>query len=113
MTQEIERLPQLAAPAEILDLPDQQVVEFAVTKWEDGKLFITTRGAPVGRFVRTIRMHVPPEDKPVGAPYWDATAGNLVARLLPMLDMIVRDRRRLRVTKHGVAPSARHQVDVL
>src|SRR5574341_1221549 len=103
----------LAPPAEILDLADGQAVDFRVLKWEDGELFIQARGSPAGRDVRTVRMHVPPEDKPVGAPYWDATAGNLVARLLPMLDMVVRDGRRLRVTKHGVAPSARHQVDVL
>ena len=103
----------LTPPAEILDLTDGQSVTFKVLKWEQGELFITTRGAPVGHDVKTVRMHVPPEDKPVGAPYWDATAGNLVARLLPMLDMIVRDKRTLQVTKHGFPPSARHQVDVL
>lgn len=103
----------LPAPAEILDLADGESVEFRVLRWEDGELEIRARGAPAARKVRTLRMHVPPEDKPVGAPYWDATAGNLVARLLPILDMVVRDGRRLRVTKHGVAPAARHQVDVL
>ena len=103
----------LPPPAEILDLGDGQSVDFTVTKWEDGDLFIQARGSPAGRNVRTVRMHVPPEDKPVGAPYWDATAGNLVARLLPILNMVVAERRRLRVTKHGVAPAARHQVDVL
>ena len=103
----------LSPPAEILDITDLQSVEFHVLRWEDGELVIQTRGSPAARNVRTVRMHVPADDKPVGAPYWDATAGNLVARLLPMLDMVVRDHRRIRVTKHGVAPAARHQVDVL
>ncbi len=103
----------LSNPAEILDFIGYDSVEFNVTRWEDGELTIQTRGSPAARQVRTVRMHVPPSDKPVGAPYWDATAGNLVARLLPILDTVVLDRRRLRVTKHGVAPAARHQVDVL
>ncbi len=113
MTQQTEQLPELAPPAELLDLADLEATSFHVSRWEVGRLFIVPRGAPAGRWVRTIRMHVPAEDKPAGAPYWDATAGNLVARLEPMLPMVVHDRRELRVTKHGVAPYARHQVDVL
>lgn len=103
----------LSPPAEILDLADGQSETFRVLRWEEGQLMITPRGAPAGREVTVLRLHVPPEDKTMGAPYWDATAGNLVARLLPMLDVVVRDGRQLRVTKHGVAPYARHQVDVL
>lgn len=103
----------LSPPAELLDHPAGVATTFHVLRWEDGEMEITTRGAPAARTVRAIRMHVSAEDKPIGAPYWDATAGNLVARLLPMLDMVVRDRRLLRITKHGIAPFARHQVDVL
>jgi len=58
-------------------------------------------------------MWVPLEDKPLGAPYWDATAGNLIARLLPMLDQLVASGRQIRVTKQGKAPAARHRVDFL
>ena len=113
MVQQVEQLPELPPPAEILDLADQEATTFRVLRWEVGRLFITQRGAPVGRWIRAIRMHVSAEDKPVGAPYWDATAGNLVARLEPMLPAVVSAGRQLRVLKHGVAPVARHQVDVL
>ncbi len=113
MVQQVEQLPELPPPAEILDLADQEGVSFKVTRWEVGKSFITPRGAPAGRWIRTLRMHVSAEDKPAGAPYWDATAGNLVARLEPMLPAVVSAGRTLRVMKHGIAPYARHQVDVL
>lgn len=103
----------LSPPAELLDQPAGVETTFHVLRWEDGEMEITARGAPAARTVRAIRMHVPPEDKPIGAPYWDATAGNLVARLLPMLDMVVRDHREIRIVKHGIAPFARHQVDLL
>lgn len=100
-------------PAELLDLGDGQSAEFRILKWERGELLVTPRGAPAGRVVTVVRMWVPPEDKPLGAPYWDATAGNLVARLLPVLDQLVATSRRIRVTKRGFPPFARHQVDFL
>ena len=113
MVQQAEQLPELLLPAELLDLADQQATSFHVSRWQVGKLWITPRGSPAGRWVRTVRMHVPAADKPVGAPYWDATAGNLVARLEPILDMVVSQAREIRVLKHGIAPFARHEVNVL
>ncbi len=103
----------LEAPAEILDFADGQPQEFRVLRFELGELWITPRGAPAGRDAVTIRMHVPPEDKPMGAPYWDATAGNLVARLKSVLPDVIKSGRRIRISKHGQAPYARHQVDFL
>ena len=103
----------LEAPVELLDLPDQGSETFKILRYERGELVITTRGAPGSKTVLAIRLHVPPEDKPVGAPYWDVTAGNLIARLLPVLGQLVSSGRRIRVPKHGIAPVARHQVDFL
>lgn len=103
----------LPTPAEILDLEDGAAVEFRIERWEEGELEIRTREAPAARTVAVLRLHVPSEDKPEGAPYWDATAGNLVARLRPSLGRLVREGQRIRVTKIGVAPAARHRVDFL
>ena len=103
----------LTLPAELLDLANGESREFRVLRWEEGGMVIRQRQAPAGKEVTAIRMHVPPEDKPAGAPYWDATAGNLVARLRVILDDVVASRRPIRVTKHGEAPVARHQVDFL
>ena len=103
----------LEPPAELMDLEDGESKTFRVLRWEEGDLEIRPRAAPAGKMVTAIRMWVPPEDKPAGAPYWDATAGNLVARLKPMLEELVASGRRIRVTKEGTPPMARHRVDFL
>ena len=106
-------MPDLDPPYELLDMPEGQPVTFRVIRWERGDVKIQPRAAPTLKTITAVRMWVPSEDKPMGAPYWDATAGNLIARLLPMLDMLVATQRHIRVTKHGSPPFARHQVDVL
>lgn len=103
----------LEPPAELLDLEDGESQEFRVERWERGDLEIRPRHAPAGKEVTAVRMWVPIEDKPAGAPYWDATAGNLIARLLPILDTLVETGRRIKVTKQGKPPSARHRLDLL
>lgn len=103
----------LEPPAELLDLEDGQSRTFRILRWERGELEIRPRASPAGKIVTAVRMWVSPGDKPAGAPYWDATAGNLVARLLPMLDELVASKQRIRVTKEGKPPVARHRVDFL
>ena len=103
----------LASPIELLDIPPEEPTEFRVLRYEMGEINIIPRGSPAGKVVPAIRIHVPREDKPVGAPYWDVTAGNLIATLRPILGSLVASRRLIRVTKHGIPPAARHQVDLL
>lgn len=101
------------APYELLDLADGESAEFRILKVERGEARIETRLEPEGKVVKVLRVHVSGEDKPLGAPYWDITSLTLIARLDPVLDQLVAARRRIRITKFGVAPSARHQVDFL
>ena len=103
----------LARPWEPLDLANGESVEFRVLRWEVGEMEVRPRAAPAGKVIEAVRMWTPPEDKPAGAPYWDATAGNLVARLKPMLEELVASGRRIKVTKEGEPPAARHRVDFL
>lgn len=103
----------LEAPAELLDLADGESVEFSVLRFLKGELRIETRLEPEGKVVPTLRVWVPPEDKPMGAPWWDITSRTLQARLEPVLEQLVGSRRRIKITKYGVAPTARHQVDFL
>ena len=103
----------LESPIELLDIPAGEPTEFRVLRYEVGETVIVPRGGPAGKTVAAIRLHVPREDKPVGVPYWDVTAGNLIAQLKPLLPGIVSSRRRIRVTKHGQPPAARHQLDLL
>lgn len=104
---------ELKAPIELLDLADGESVEFSVLRWEQGEIRIETRLEPEGKVVPCFRLWVPAEDKPMGAPYWDVSSRTLQARLEPVLEQLVASRRRIRVTKFGVAPTARHQVDFL
>lgn len=103
----------LEPPTELLDLEDGASETFRILRWAQGELEIQPREAPAGKTVPAVRIWVPPEDKPLGAPYWDITAGNLIARLLPMLDQLVASGRQIQVTKYGSPPSARHRVDFL
>jgi len=103
----------LDPPAELLDQVPGEPTTFRVLRWLRGELQIQTRSSPASKVVSAVRIWVPAEDKPVGAPYWDITAGNLIARLLPVLDQLRASGRPIRVTKHGQPPVARHQVDFL
>jgi hypothetical protein len=103
----------LEGPIELLDLADGESVEFSVLKYLKGEVRIETRLEPGGKEVGALRIWPSPEDKPLGAPYWDITSRTLVARLDPVLDGLVRSRRRIKITKYGVAPTARHQVNFL
>lgn len=106
-------MPDLAKPIEIFDLADGESVRIRIQKFERGEVDIQTRAAPAARKVDALRLWVPPGDKPLGAPYWDITSGTLIARLLPVLDNLVASQRYIKITKFGVAPIARHQVDFL
>lgn len=103
----------LEGTVELLDLEDGDSESFRVLRWEQGELEIQPRESPSGKVVTAVRVWVPLEDKSLGAPYWDITAGNLIARLLPMLDQLVASGRKIRVTKHGRPPTARHAVEFL
>ena len=106
-------MPRLEPPTELLDLETGASETFKVLRWLSGDLEIQPKAAPGFKVVPALRIWVPAEDKPAGAPYWDVTAGNLIARLLPMLDDLVASGRQIRVTKEGIAPAARHRVDFL
>lgn len=103
----------LEAPFELLDLSDGEAEEFSILRFEKGEIRIETRLEPEGKVVPVLRVWVSAEDKPLGAPYWDITSRTLQARLDPTLEMLLTTHRRIKITKYGVAPTARHQVDFL
>lgn len=99
-------------PYELMDLQDRETVSFRVLRWEPGEIPIKTQDEPDGKLVQSLRVHVPPEDKPVGLPYWDITSQTLQVQLLAMLRDPVQVKRRFTVTKHGVRPRARFTLEV-
>ncbi len=105
-------MPDLAAPAELLDLTNEGQLVTRVVRWEQGPMTIKPPRAPGGVTIQVTRLHVPPEDKPHAPAYWDVTAQTIQPTLAAMLPTVVGGRW-LRIVKHGVAPRARFSVDVL
>ena len=104
---------EIPGPLDLLDLANGQSVTFRILKAERGETRIETRLEPQGKVVPVLRLHVPPEDKPMGAPDGGVTALTLQARLEPIMMELIASGRRLKVTKFGTPPAARHQVDFL
>ena len=111
---ELESLPELPPPYEILELKPGETRRLTVVRWGIGRAVIHPRfpGAPREKTVRVIRMWVPEEEKPLYPHYWDATAGTLV----PQLYAILRDvgvpphKAVIEITKVGAPPKARFSV---
>jgi len=98
--------------AEILELEDKESRRLRFLSWELGELDIIPKDGRGQKRIRVLRVTVPVEDKPVGPPYWDITGQTLIAQLLPYLEQPTYRERVFTVTKYGVAPKARFQVQV-
>lgn len=102
----------IESPFEILELPDGGQLFTHVTGFEDGSMAITPRDGRPSKVVRTVRIHVLPAEKAHFPFYWDLTAQTLIAQLLPMLPMIVREKKLITIKKSGAGPSARFSLEV-
>lgn len=99
--------------AEILELADGETKELHIDQWEIGEMDITPRDGRPRRRIRSLRIHVPPPEKPIGPTYWDITGQTLIEQLLPYLRGPAFQRKTYVVTKHGVAPKARFSLTVV
>lgn len=108
-------LPDLPLPVELLEMIDQEVREFTVVKAVVGNIVIKPRfpGAPATKTVRTVRISVTREEKPIGVDYWDLTAGNLVAQVEPLVTGPGPFPRKMRLKKFGIGPTSRFMVTSL
>jgi inactivated superfamily I helicase len=102
----------LLEAAEILELEDGESIRLRVTDWERGELEIQPRDGSARKVVPTLRLRVPPADKPIGPPYWDTTSKTLTQQLLPFLRQPGYAGLIFTITKHGVAPTARFSLSV-
>ena len=99
--------------AEILELEDGGTIDLRVTEYEVGEMIIPPRQGPPDKRVRVVRLHVRQEDKPVGPAYWDVTGQTLIEQMLPYLRRPDFRAITFRVTKFGIAPKARFQLQVV
>jgi hypothetical protein len=102
----------LEPPFEFMGLLDGQEVSFQVLRWQLGEADIHETTTRRTKRIQVLRVHVPPEDKPIGALYWDITAGTTISRLRPFLDDPNLRDFRVTLVRRGVPPSARDEVRV-
>jgi len=113
VTLDIDKLPDLPGPYEILELADGQSIEIRPIRWEIGKAEIQPRDGRPPKVIRILRVHVDPAEKPTLPHYWDITSQHLVAGLVGQLEARRGRPARYRITKHGEGPSARFTLEVL
>lgn len=99
-------------PIELLDLPAEGELVTRVLRMEEGRAFIKPGRAPQGVEVAVIRLHVPPDDKPMDPKYWDVTATTLHPSLRAQLPAAILEGRWVKIRKFGVAPRARFSLEV-
>jgi len=85
---------------------------FRVLRWEERDMVIHPRDGSGPKKIRALRLHVPLEDKLEDVPWWDVTSKRLEAFLRPILPMLVRTGRYVRLTKLGDGPSSSWTVQV-
>jgi len=105
----------LVSPFEMLEMVHDEVREFTIERWEEGTVTIKPRwpGAPALKTVTALRVYVRREDKPLGAPYWDITAGTLRVQVREILEKVPGPPWRVRIRKVGEPPKARFEVTYL
>jgi hypothetical protein len=101
---------ELQGPFELLELQDGQSASFRALKYDKGTHTIFPAHAPGGKLLTTIRVHVPPEDKPLFPYYWDLTQSTLVAQIEPHLQRPDLARLRFTITARGIGPRKRFEV---
>ena len=102
----------IQSPYEILDLGNGGVLDTPILKWELGEMTINVRRDNKVKTVGVLRIFIPLETKPIFPDYYDITATTLIAQLLPYLKQPEFIKQRFKITKQGVAPTARFTLEV-
>ena len=106
-------LKELPGPYEILELNDGQTLELQIKSYSTGSVTIYPAHAPGGKVIAALRLHVSKRYKPYFPWYWDVTSKFLVAQLLGYLEAGDFQNKRFVITKHGTAPKARFELQVI
>ena len=110
---DVEQLPPMPEPFELLELHDGQVFDLRAESWELGKALIHPRDGRPAKTVPVLRVHVPAADKATLPAYWDLTSKHLIAALVGHLDAGGDARPLFRITWHGVGARGRPSLEVL
>lgn len=102
----------IESPFEIFELVDGETRELIIKEWEEGRAVIHPKPELKPKEVKILRVHVPPEIKPLFPYYWDITSTTLIAQLKPYLEKPDFAKYKYIITKYGVAPKARFSLKV-
>ena len=103
----------LEGPFEILEMQDQEIIEFHIEKYEVGEMLIHPFYQKSGKVIKALRVHLSKEEKTFFPFYWDLTAQTLIAQVLPVLKFGNFKDKMFRIQKFGVKPRARFSLEVL
>lgn len=105
---------ELPAPMEFLELSNGGSASFHVEGYELGETMISPRRSQDQRIavVQCLRLYVPRDEKPIGVPWWDITAMGCIAQLMPLLEDIIKRKKRVTLTAHGFGTSKRFSISV-
>lgn len=103
-------MPTLPAPAEIYEWRDGETKAFTILSYEVGDQEIHPRDGRPAKTISTLRIHVPPEEKPTFPPYWDFTSQRLVAQLQTILPPGIVIPFKVSITAVGAAPATHFSV---
>jgi len=85
---------------------------FRVVKWEDVTMPIRPGDRAEEQLIPALRVWVPLEDKPAGAPYWDVTGSRIIAQLRPLLPKVRDAGVFLHIVQNGEGPRSSYSVTV-
>jgi hypothetical protein len=108
----VRELVDLPGPYEIFDVGDGESVELRIKRYDQGEMIILPKGATVGKRIQVLRLHLETPIRPGAMPYLDVTSKTLQAQLGPLIAAPQSPYNVYKITKHGVAPSARFTVEV-
>lgn len=103
---------ELPGPYEIFELRDGETRGLEIKSYSRGLVTIYPAHRPTGKVIEALRVHVPKEYKDYFPWYWDITSKFLVAQMMPFLEAGGLGNKLFVITKHGVAPKARFELQV-
>jgi hypothetical protein len=106
------KLKEIEGPYELLDLGNGETLNLRASGWELGQVMIHPGRSITEKWVKTLRVYVPPKTKEYFPYYWDITSQTLIAQLLPWFQRPDYKQYEYKITKYGYAPRARFSLAI-
>jgi len=108
----LDQVEDLPGAEVFLELTDGQAIRFRILSAEQGKALISPRDGRPAHYVNTLRVHVPPDDKPTIPHYWDITSRKCITALLSYIDIGAHIGKVFTLRKEGHPPTCEYRLTV-